>query len=328
MAAAFPINVITDAAGNRTKLPIPTGGVGYRTPMPPIRFSPITVGSGTTAGTTTEQETARNYLQGVLDQYGLGSLTPWAYDLLVQGYSIDYILAELRKRPEFRERFPAIFERQARGKAPISPAEYIELERSYDALMRATGLRGFFSRQELYTKWIVGDVSPTEAKARADAAYRAAVSEPIEVRQELARLFGQGAGAVAVAYYLDPKNALPVILRRLQAGEIAGAAIRSTYSLLTKAEVMRLTELGVDEQGAEEGFGALARSRELFGGLPGEAGADEITREEQLAAAFEGNTEQQSAIERQASRRKAVFAGGGGYRVSRTGVTGLGDASR
>lgn len=270
---------------------------------------------------------SRAQLQAVLDGYGLGSLTGWAYGLLTQGYSIEYILAEMRNRPEFRERFPAIFERQRLGKTPLSPAEYIELERSYDTVMHAAGITGLFDRRKLYTSWLVGDVAPTEAKNRADMAFAAAQAEPLEVRQELTRLFGIGAGAAAVAYFLDPQGALPKLQTYLREAQVGGASLRSTYGLLSRDELDRLGALGVSGDEAQGTFDELARRRELYQALPGEAG-ETITREQQLAAGFEGNAQAQQAMERAASRRKAAFAGGAQYRRDRTGVVGLGDTSR
>lgn len=267
---------------------------------------------------------AQAQMQSILDEYGLGSLAKWAYGLITQGYSINYVLLQMRDRPEFKERFPAIEERKKAGLPPISPADYVRLEKSYDAYMHESGLTSMFDRKQLYTKWISGDVSPTEAKDRAEDAYKAAMSEPLEVRQELTRLFGINAGPAAISYFLDPHNALPKLNQLLQSGETAGASVRSGYGLLTAEEAQHLTQIGVNTQQAQQGFGTLAARHELFTALPGEAGYQGVSRESQLGAVFEDNAAARQQITRAGETRAAVFQGAGGYRTTRTGVGGLG----
>lgn len=285
-------------------------------------ISGASLGAGQGGGATAQQQ-----IKQMLDDYGLGALTDWAYGLLTKGYSTDYILAELRNQPAFKERFPAIEARKAAGLPPISPAEYVATERAYDAYMHSAGLTDLYDRKSLYTKWITGDVSPSEAKDRGDAAYRAVMSEPVEVRAEMTRMFGVAAGPAAVAYYLDPSHALPKIQQQLQQAEIGGAAIRSTYGLLSVGEAELLGNLNVSTQQAEAGFGDLARRKELTQALPGEVG-DTITRQEQLGAEFGGDAAAQAKFERAAAQRKATASGGAQYRLTQKGVAGLGSTTR
>lgn len=274
---------------------------------------------------TTDQANAQAQISSVLAEYGLESLGPWAYDLMVQGYDLGYILNELRNRPEFEERFPAIAARRAAGLPPLSPAEYVATERAYDAYMHASGLTGMFDRKSLYTAWLSGDVSPAEAKARADTAFQAVQAEPLEVRAEMQRMFGVLAGPASVAYYLDPKNSLPKIQQQLQQAEIGGASIRSMYGLISVDEAAMLGNLGVDANAAEQGFGDLVRRRELLTALPGENG-ETISRQDQLAAEFQGDAVAQEKFERMAQRRRNAVAGQTRYRVVQGGVSGLGSA--
>lgn len=270
---------------------------------------------------------ARAYLEQVLGEYGLEAAAEWAYGLWVQGYEVQYIMAELRKRPEWADRFPGMEARRAAGLTPISAAEYVATERVYDEYMHAAGLTGMFDRKGLYTRWIGGDVSPGEAKARVEGAHQAAMAEPLETRQEMQRMFGVAAGPAAIAYFLDPQNSLPLITSQLRQAQIGGTSIRSMYGLLSQTEAENLDRLGVNVDAAQQGFGDLVRRRELNAALPGEAG-ETITRQEQLAAEFAGDAIAQEKYERAASRRRATAQGGGQYRVARTGVVGLGDSSQ
>lgn len=276
------------------------------------------------AGSATANGNAQAQMQATLNQWGLGSLAGQVYGWLTAGYDMNYVVQQIRNTPEYKARFPAMAERQKAGKPAISESDYLGLERSYDSVMHANGLVGYFGR-DIYNRWIAGDVSPSEANDRAKAAYAAALGEPVEVRAELQRLYGQGAGAAATAWWLDPKNALPEIQRRLVSGEIAGASVRTGYGLLTAAEAQQLASEGVTGTQAGQGFSALGHEQELFGLLPGESGSV-IGREQQLGAAFEGDSDAQRAIERRAQQRAAQFGGGGGYARTRQGVGGLGVA--
>lgn len=297
-----------------------TGPIGTR---PIVGPKPI----GTQPVTGGEEGGARAYLQQVLGEYDLEDLTDWAYDLWARGYQIEYILAELRNQPAFADRFPAIAARRAAGLPPISPAEYIATERAFDQYMHAAGLTGMFDRKNLYTRWISGDVSPAEAKSRVEAAHQAVMAEPLEVRQEMQRMFGIAAGPAAIAYFLDPANAVPLIQSQIRQSQIGGAAIRSMFGVLDQTEAEELDRLGVDATQAQQGFGDLARSRELMAPLPGEVG-ENIGRDEQIDAQFAGNVVAQERIERQRSRRRAAADGGSRYRLGQEGVIGLGDSSQ
>ena len=65
---------------------------------------------------------AADYMRSVLADYGLESLTDWAMDALARGLNENQVLQEMRKTPEFAQRFPAIIIRQEQGLPPLSPA--------------------------------------------------------------------------------------------------------------------------------------------------------------------------------------------------------------
>lgn len=274
----------------------------------------------------TENANAFATIKEALNKYGLGSLADWAWPLAQQGYSVAYVLQQLRDRPEFKARFPAIEIREKNGLTPLSPADYVALESQYDTAIHQTGMTGLFDRNDLYTKWIGGDVSASEVHDRAQAAYQAAMGEPLDVRAELVRMYGPDASGVATAYFLDPTNSLPKIQQRLRSGEIAGGSSRSGYGLLTREEAESLADLGISGQQAQAGFGDLAQKQELFGALPGE-NVSTIGRSSQIAAEFGSNTAAQQEIEQRAASRKAQVNSGARYGIGSGGVTGLGSAA-
>lgn len=284
-------------------------------------------GSGTAADDAAKNavanQNALGYIQGLLEQYGLGSLAGQMWPLVQQGYDANYIMQQIRTTPEFKARFPAIALREKNGLTPLSPADYVNLESQYDSAIHQTGLTGMFDRTDLYTKWIGGDVSASEVHDRAQAAYQAALGEPLDVRAELTRLYGNDASGIATAYFLDPSNSLPKIQQRIQAGEIAGSSNRTGFGLLTRDEAENLASQGVSGQQAQAGFGDLASKQELFTGLIG-SNESAIDRQSQLNAEFSGDQAAQQQIEQRAGLRRAVVNSGAQFGVGRTGVSGLG----
>lgn len=67
---------------------------------------------------------ARAAITRVLDQFGLGSLAGWAWQRYVAGVPVEQIMLDLRERPEYRARFPAMRELADRGRA-ITENEYL-----------------------------------------------------------------------------------------------------------------------------------------------------------------------------------------------------------
>lgn len=314
---------------------MPDGRVAYYipgTPPSPGNVAALTAysqGSGTaSAGTTsqTTQQDAQARLQGVLDSYGLGSLTQWAWDKIVGGESQEAILQDLRQTDQYKQRFPGMAARQAAGLPAISEGEYLSYEKSAISLMRAAGLPGGFYDQPTDLSQFIGrDVSLTELSQRVDIASNAALRAPQAVRDQLQTLYGIGAGDLT-AYFLDPTRAQPLLEKRFTAAQIGGQSTTTGYGQLTATQLEGLASAGVTDATAQRGFTNLATQHELFGALPGEAGAEGFTTDTQLAAQFTGDATAQQAIERRARSRAAVFGGSDNFAGTATGASGIGSA--
>lgn len=274
---------------------------------------------------TPEQQSARAILTDSLGQYGLGSLADWAWGKYLAGESIEQIMLEMRATPEYKARFPGMDALSKKGRA-ISEAEYINIEQQYVSLFRQAGLpAGFYDQPDDFARFISNEVSPQEMSGRLDVARTALYETPPQVRDELARLYGLGSGDV-MAFLLDPTKALPIIQSQFTAAAAGAAAKLSGYGMLTQHEAESLATTGDNFAQFAQGFDVLARSQELFAPIIGEAGADTITRDEQLGAVFGGNTAAARRLARRAQERAAAFQGGGGFASTQGGVTGLGSA--
>jgi hypothetical protein len=281
-------------------------------------------GGGGPGGGTAAQQDAFSSVLALLQRYGLESLADWAWQQIVDQSNPDQIIQSLRERDEYRQRFKAIFDREAAGLPAISADEVLAYERQAVALMRNYGFpETFWDTTDDLARLIVADISPAELEKRLQGYVEAAVQAPVEYRNALESLYGFGPGDIATIY-ADPTTALDVLERRWRASALGGEAARQGYGAITATEAERLDSLGLDKDAAAEGFGTLARSGELF--TPLDAGEGGVDRATQLAA-LGGDTAAQEEIEKVRRRRLAQGSGGGSFAGSDRGLGGVGSST-
>lgn len=291
-------------------------------PAPPSQPAPIEEGAG-----------ARASIRSTLSAFGLdfsASELDKLVDTHIKRGDAGFML-ELRQTGQYAARFPAMAALRDQGQA-INEATYIGLEKSYGGLFKQFGLDGIYDTtggSEDLAALIGGQLSPKEVADRIEMAGDIVSTWPQEEVDTLRRVYGVTPGELT-AMALDPDRGEERIQRRISTGrlqqvaELGGAAQRTGFDAgLSMDELERLAELGITPDQARTGFGELARSRQLFQTLPGQAGQD-IGQEAQLGAAFEGDVGAQEQIERRRRRRTAQFEGGGSFAAGQGGVSGLG----
>lgn len=301
-----------------------TANDAYWNPVAPVGPASDTPSAAPTSPQLSgDQMSARAILQQYLDEYGLGSLGDRLFNQFLEGQPIDQIMLNLRQSDEYKARFAGMAELQRKGRA-INEATYITLERSFAQVMRGAGLpEGLFDDPSDFAKLIGGEVAPTEFAQRVERYSEAMYQAPADVRDQLKRIYGLSDGQM-LAYFIDPDRTQAQINTQWQAAQRSAAAQRSGFGALSAGEAEGLVELGVSNEQAQQGFGALVENRELFGSL--DSGESEIGREDQIGAAFGGNANAKRRIEERRRRRQAVFEGGGGFAKSEGGMGGVGSA--
>lgn len=291
-----------------------------------------TPGAGATAtapDAPTTDATALGILKSYLNNLGLGELADWAYNQgVVESGTLDQerLLVLLQDQPAYQRRFVGNQIRRQNGYSTLTPADYLQVEDAYRTLMQNAQLpAGFYDNPDDFAQWIGRDVSVTELGQRITDGYIAAAQADPTVRAELRNFYGIDEGGLA-AYYLDPNRAVSSLVRQLNAARIGSSARLTGFGALTAGEAEGLVGLGVTDQQASQGLGQLADQRQLF--TPINQGEDTISREEQLAATFQGSAPALQRIRQRQRRRLAEFQGGGGYAASREGLAGLGTTSR
>lgn len=279
-------------------------------------------------------------IKNILRQYGLDELVPSVDGWVRQGLSWPEIEVMLRDPSTpagkvFDRYYPEVRIRAEKGLKPMSVAEIQAYRQTVAQVGKSLGLPEDFYSKDYASKLIEGDVSPSEFQDRANEyatlGLQELAADPVK-QQELEAFERYYAvqlkpGEIAGMIF-NTDLALPTLKKRINAVQLDAAAGRVGFGDLTRSEAERLAELGVSQQQAVQGFGSLTDTGEVFAPLPGEeATQTAIGRQEQLGAAFEGDSRARKRIETRQRQRASVFAGGGGFAADKAGFGGIGVAS-
>jgi len=266
-------------------------------------------------------------LEDMLRNYGLESLIPWAFEQLREDPNVEAIALRLRKTDEFKERFKGLEMRRAAGLPQITPAQYLNLERSYKQTLAAAGIpAGFYDEVDELAEFIGNDVSEAEFTERVALAASAVRSVNPELRGQLQDMYGIGVetDGELIAYYLDPDRAVSVIEQRLQF-EAAGLS----------ATAKRTIGQGFDAPFAEQLATANIQQREISDRMGRQAGLvqtrllgenSKLTASEVAAAEFGFDPDSVANVRRLRKRRQEAGRRAGGAMASAGGIGGLGSS--
>lgn len=250
---------------------------------------------------------ASAYLQAVLDQYGLGSLTDWAFGALKRGLSAEQILQEMRATTEFKARFPAIAQREQAGLPALSPGEYVSYEKAATQMMRDAGLpSGFWDQPSDFTDLLAKDVSQAELQDRINQGFnRMQFQVPEEVRTVFHDWFGpQGEGALA-AFFLDPDRAKPVLMEMANKAFVGGYGKRFGFDV-GQDTATQIVQSGRTDQ-APQAFEQLDQARSYFDETISEK--TDLTQEQGVRSAFGLDGDATRAVQQRQQERQAQFQG-------------------
>lgn len=309
----------------------PDGSVNHATATRPAGWSPQATSAtplptqpgGLPVDTSVTDSSATALINGALGQFGLTSLSQWAWSKYKNGEGIDQIMLELPQTTEFKTRFPAYQKLADEGRA-ISPAQYVNYEQSAFQMANAAGLDGQHFTNDDVTKLLENDVALPELQQRISGAQTAAFSAPPEVRTELQRLYGVSPGELT-SFWIDPDRALPLIQQRFAAAQAAGVSDITGFGGLTQAQAEMVGNLGLTQGQLSQQFGQIAAQNELFNPLVGNAGTG-IGKDVALGAEFNQDAGDQAIIDQQKRARLSPFAGGGAVATNQQGALGAGSA--
>ena len=223
----------------------------------------------TAAKTAADQQNAITFLTTTFTDLGLGAdIASAVTNLVQQGYTADTIqmIAQDPKSKDplsvaFQARFPANAARMAAGLPVLSPADYINTERSYAQVLQSYGLPAdFASNKDVFTKLLTSDVSPTELNSRANTAKQVIENTDPLVTQQLQQYYGLSQGQM-IAHVLDPAVATPIIQKQVTASQLGAEAARAGANI-NQAYAEQLGGIGVTQAQANTGFQNIAQSQQ------------------------------------------------------------------
>lgn len=299
--------------------------VPYHAPAPTPKAKPKPVVTATPG----QPQSARAIVQATLDQYGLGSLSNWAWDQYTSAgggqTGLDAITANITGTKEFKTRFPAYQKLAEEGRA-MTVQQMLQYEQTARQIFQANGIPGgFYDKPDELAQFMLNDVSTTELETRVKDAQQAMISSPQDVRDQLSNLYGVDHGHLT-AFFLDPTKAEPIIAQKFTAAQIAAEAGRTGFGQLNATQAEGLAQLGVTDATAQSGFQQLGQEKGLFQAQT--QGESQIGQQAQLAAQFGSDTAAQLAFQQRQAQRKAQFGEGAGFQVGQNGVGGVGPSER
>jgi len=232
----------------------------------------------------------------------------------------------------WQARFSGNAARIKAGLTPLSPADYINTENSYKAVMQQAGLPAA-SMDPAYLGQLIGrDVSPAETQQRVSAAMTALQSEDPQVIAQLQSQYGLSTGTIAM-HLLDPSLASNVIQQEVTAAQIGAEAARQNvniaYGGTGPMSAMSLAAQGITQSQAAQGFQNIATQINPLQSLAGRYAG--YTSPETVGAALgaatfgtQGAAQAQQELERLKTQEASAFSGSAG---ASTGSLGMRDTS-
>lgn len=255
-------------------------------------------------------------LKNLYSQYGLSELADTIVSLKQQGYSDEVVEIRLQETPQWKTRFVGNEARRKAGLPVLSVGEYIATEAAYKKILKDAQLpTGFYDSPDDFSKFIGGDVAPTELQERVTIANLSLQNADPFFKESLQSMYGLTSNDM-LAYTLDPERALPLITRQVKAAQFGAEARRQGITDLTTSMAETYTgQLGVSQEQARAGFEQIAMIQ------PEAERLSQIYRqeapvglEETTSAVFGGeqSAEYKRRLQRLSEMEQATFAGQSG----------------
>lgn len=208
-------------------------------------------------------------IKALLSSYGLGDLSGSITEAVQKGYSADTIQLIMQDPNStdplavaFQKRFSANKVRAAAGKSVLSPAEYLQAERTYAQVLQSYGV-GSMAKPETLSGFISGDISASEVADRVGLAVNRIQNADAATKKALAEYYPMLNQTDIVSAVLDPAEGLPALQRKVQIAEIGGAALAqgiktTAASSTTTMGAQALADLGITKEQARQGFQQVA----------------------------------------------------------------------
>lgn len=217
-------------------------------------------GSGGSSNTLTgAQQSVYDLMNATLASWGLGSLSNVLRQLIIKGdTNPDTLSLELSQTKEYKQRFAANEQRVKNGLSELKPAEYLALEEGYRQVLQSYGLpKGFYDKNDDFTKFIGNDLSVAELQARVQVAHDQYIAAPDYMKNLWTSYFGTSGEAIAAI--LDPNTATQLIVDRGQQVALGGAAAQYGFNI-NQQRAQQFQQEGVSLDQARQAYQKIQSS--------------------------------------------------------------------
>ncbi len=268
-------------------------------------------------GPTVAQVDSIAAIKALLSSYGIGELGDAVTNAVIKGYSadtIDLIMQDPNSNDPlavaFQTRFSANKARAAAGKSVLSPGAYLALERQYTETMRSFGVAGL-AKQETLSSFISNDVSPTEVADRVGLAVTRIQNADPETKKALAQYYPMLNQTDIVSSFLDPKEGLPALQRKITMAEIGGAGLVQGVKV-AQTTAADLADYGVTKDEARKGYATVAELTPRADFLSQISQGENYGQTEAEAEVFKGTASAKRARQSLTAIEQARFQGSAG----------------
>jgi murein DD-endopeptidase MepM/ murein hydrolase activator NlpD len=222
-------------------------------------------------------------------------------------------LLDMRNLQAYKTRFAGNETLAKNGFNRLSEADYLQQEDAYGQKLTEYGVGSLGNRAQFAT--LIGNrVSVTEVGKRAALAVNRVKNADPAIMTTLKRFYTGLTDADLVGYFLNPKEQLPELERRVITGEIGAASKEYGLNDLSLARAQEFAALGIDQAGARKGYEQIAEKLPRGSFLSSISPEDQIAYNQELAedATLKGTASAKRKEEQLKAKEITRFLGSSG----------------
>jgi hypothetical protein len=222
-------------------------------------------------------------------------------------------LLDMRNLGAYKTRFAGNETLAKNGFNRLSEADYLQQEDAYGQKLTEYGVGSLGNRAQFAT--LIGNrVSVTEVGKRAALAVDRVKNADPAIMTTLKRFYTGITDADLVGYFLNPKEQLPELERKVVTGEIGAASKEYGLNDLSLARAQEFAALGIDQAGARKGYEQIAEKLPRGSFLSSISPEDQIAYNQQLAedATLKGTASAKRKEEQLKAKEITRFLGSSG----------------
>jgi len=256
----------------------------------------------------------------------LKQLAPFVSAQVHSGLTQTAVYANLRRTPQYAQRFPGNAERLKLGKAVLAEGTYTAYEDRIAELSRTYGLPANALTAQTVGHMIANGVAPDEFEKRVVAGYETMQKADPSTLKMLQQYYNLNPGDI-VHYIIDPKNGSAAIERKVSAAKLGASAADAGFQGVTSKQAEDFanfqTTKGVN---VAQGIQQAGTMKGLMGTAPGQA-RQGLTQDQLLQGAVGTSTAAQQTLAGAQEAQAAPLKAGGGDVANQKGVIGAGYAA-